>query len=63
MNASPAIGIAQAQFTNHAAARAAGSDPGAATSPRCRYRQQRTQSVHQARPQEDPADPAAGPGR
>jgi hypothetical protein len=35
MNANPAAGTCQAQFANHAAARAAGSDPGAATSPRC----------------------------
>ena len=33
MNANPVIGITETQFTNHAAARAPGSEPGAATSP------------------------------
>jgi hypothetical protein len=62
MNPNPAIGIAQAQFWNHAAARATGSDPGAATVPRCPYRQQK-----KARPSVRPAprkiQPVLFPGR
>src|SRR5580704_10943818 len=42
MKANPAAGIVvQAEFANHAAARAAGSDPGAATSPPRPYRSQK----------------------
>src|ERR1700722_6624172 len=45
MKAKLAAGITETQFTNHAAARAPGSDPGAATSPPREYR-----SAKKARP-------------
>jgi hypothetical protein len=62
MNANPAAGIAQAQFTNHAAARAAASDPGAATSPRCPYRKQKKPSPS-TRPPPRKIQPTLFPGR
>ena len=63
MKASPAAGIVvQAQFANHAATRAAGSDPGAATSPPRPYRSQK-----KPRPTTRPAprkiQPTLFPGR
>src|SRR5271154_1001871 len=62
MNANPVIGITETQFTNHAAARAAGSDPGAATSPLRPYRSQK-----KPRPSTRPAprkiQPTLFPGR
>jgi hypothetical protein len=62
VNASAAGGIAQAQFRNHAAARAAGSDPGAATSPRCPYRSQKKPRPS-TRPAPSKIQPTLFPGR
>jgi hypothetical protein len=63
MKASPAAGIVvQAQFAYHAAARAAGSDPGAATSPPRPYRSQKKPRPS-ARPTPRKIQPTLFPGR
>src|ERR1700722_11067857 len=63
MPASPAAGIVvQAQFANHAAARAAGSDPGAAISPPRPYRSQK-KPRGRARPAPRKIQPTLFPGR
>src|SRR5271170_7006932 len=63
MTASPAVGIVvQAQFANHAAARAAGSDPGAATSQPRAYRSQKKPRPS-ARPAPRKIHPTLFPGR
>ena len=61
--ASPAAGIVvQAQFANHAAVRAAGSDPGAATSPPRPNRSQKKPRPS-ARPAPRKIQPTLFPGR
>src|SRR5689334_3618510 len=62
VNASPAAGICQAQFTNHAAGLAPGSDPGAAISPRCPYRWQ-NKPRPSTRPEPRIIQPILFPGR
>src|ERR1700722_6718959 len=63
MKVSPAAGIVvRAEFANHAAARAAGSDPGAATSPPRPYRSQKKPRPR-ARPVPRKIQPTRFPGR
>src|SRR5580700_10470033 len=63
MKVSPAAGIVvKAEFANHAAARAAGSDPGAATSPPRPYRSQKKPRPR-ARPVPRKIQPTRFPGR